>query len=109
MKATRLLLVAPTSFVHLGQRTELTIKAIDDAGNLDKTRSDFVELNLRSLSYSMSTAKLSAPIIRLENGVGSDYISSNIAEVVDVTVTWKEGQYSLRSFAIRLFIGIGEE
>jgi hypothetical protein len=106
VRATRLLLVAPTSFVHLGQRTELTIKAIDDSGNLDKTRSDFAELSLRSLSYSISTAKLSATIIRLEKGVGSVYILSNIAEVVDVTVTWKEGQSSLRSFTIRLFIGI---
>ena len=81
VRATRLLLAAPTSFVRLGQRTELTIRAIDDSGNLDKTRSDFVELSLRSLSYSMSTAKLSATIIGLENGVGSVYILSNIARL----------------------------
>lgn len=109
VRATRLSLVAETSFIDLGEPAELTLRAIDDSGRLDTSREDLVKLSLRSLSYNVSAAKLSATSTRLEKGVGSVYILGNLAEVVDVTVTWKEGQSALKSFTLRLFVGIGEE
>jgi len=109
VRATRLSLVAETSFIGLSEPTELTLRAIDDSGRLDTSREDLVELSLKSLSYNVSAAKLSATSTRLEEGVGSVYIQGSLAEVVDVTVTWKGGQSALKSFTLRLFVGIGEE
>lgn len=109
VKATKLLVVSPTAFMDLGEPTEMIVKAIDDAGNLDATRNDLVELSVRSISHNTSTARLSATSIRLQNGAGSVYVVGDIAEVVDVTATWKDGPSPLKPSAVRLFIGIGEE
>lgn len=109
VKATKLLVISPTSFMDLSEHVEITVKAIDDAGNIDVMRNDLVELSARSVSRNTSMAKLSATSIELRNGVGSVYVVSDMAEVVDVTAIWKEGASPLKPSTVRLFIGIGEE
>jgi hypothetical protein len=64
----------------------LTIKAIDDAGNLDTTRNDIVELYLTSVSYDKPMAQLTTKKIQLMGGIGSAYIQGEVPEVVDITV-----------------------
>lgn len=109
IKATKLLIVSRSGFIELDENTELTIKAIDNSGNIDKSRNDLVELTLRSVSRNESMAKLSSASVKLDRGVGLAYIRGRIAEVVDVKVSWKEGTSPLESSTVRLYIGIGEE
>lgn len=109
VKATKLLVVAPTSFIDLGEPTELTIKAIDDLGNLDTVRNDQVKLSLKPVSYNKVMSELSSTSVTLQNGIGSVYISGNVPEVVDVVATWQDGPSPLKSSAVRLFVGLGEE
>jgi len=70
-------------------------------------KNDFVELNLKSLSYNPPVAELSDSSIRLENGVGYVYIQGRLTEVVEVTAVWKEGESPLESSTRTIFIGIG--
>jgi hypothetical protein len=109
IKATKLLIVSPSGFIDLDENTELTIKAIDNSGNIDKNRNDLVELTLRSVTRNESMAKLSSTSVKLDKGIGLAYIRGRIAEVVDVKVSWKEGTLPLESSTVRLYIGIGEE
>lgn len=109
IKATKLLIVSPSGFIDLDENTELTIKAIDNYGNVDKNRNDLVELTLRSVTRNESMAKLSSTSVKLDKGIGLAYIRGRIAEVVDVKVSWKEGTLPLESSTVRLYIGIGEE
>ncbi|MBS7623407.1 hypothetical protein KEJ39_07015 [Candidatus Bathyarchaeota archaeon] len=109
VKATKLLVVAPTSFIDLGEPTELTLKAIDELGNLDADRDDLVELSLKPVSYSKAMAELSSTSVTLRNGIGHVHILGNVPEVVDVVATWRDGRSPLESSSVRLFIGIGEE
>lgn len=108
-QATKLIVVASTTFIPLDKPVELTIKAIDDAGNLDATRDDIVELYLTSVSYDKPLAKLTAKKIQLINGISSVYIQGEVPEVVNITVQWKEGKSPLKSSKLHLFMGIGEE
>ena len=109
IKATKLLIVSPSGFIDLDKNTEITIKAIDNSGTIDKNRNDLVELTLRSVSRNESMAKLSSTSVKLDKGIGLAYIRGRIAEVVDVKVSWKEGTLPLESSTVRLYIGIGEE
>jgi len=109
IKATKLLIVSPSGFIDLDKNTEITIKAIDNSGTIDKNRNDLVELTLRSVSRNESMAKLSSTSVKLDKGIGLAYIRGRIAEVVDVKVSWKEGISPLESSTVRLYIGIGEE
>ncbi|WP_455280338.1 hypothetical protein [[Eubacterium] cellulosolvens] len=108
-QATKLVLVASTTFIPLDKPVKLTIKAIDDAGKVDTTRNDIVELNLTSVSYDKPSAKLTTKKIQLIEGVGSVHIQGEVPEVVDITVQWKEGKSPLESSKLHLFMGIGEE
>jgi hypothetical protein len=67
-KATKLVVVASTTFIPLDKPVKLTLKAIDDAGNVDATRNDIAELNLTSGSYGKPSAKLTAKKIQLIEG-----------------------------------------
>jgi hypothetical protein len=108
-QATKLVVVASTTFIPLDKPVKLTVKAIDDAGNLDTTRNDIVELYLTSVSYDKPMAQLTAKKIQLMDGIGSAYIQGEVPEVVDITVQWKEGKSPLESSKLHLFMGIGEE
>ena len=108
-QATKLVVVASTTFIPLDKPVKLTIKAIDDAGNLDTTRNDIVELYLTSVSYDKPMAQLTVKKIQLMDGIGSAYIQGEVPEVVDITVQWKEGKSPLVSSKLHLFMGIGEE
>jgi hypothetical protein len=108
-QATKLVVVASTTFIPLDKPVKLTIKAIDESGNVDVTRNDIVELYLTSVSYDKPSAKLTAKKIQLIEGIGSVYIQGEVPEVVDITVQWKEGKSPLESSKLHLFMGIGEE
>ena len=108
-QATKLVVVASTTFIPLDKPVKLTIKAIDDTGKIDSTRNDFVELYLTSVSYDKPSAQLSTNKIRLIDGIGSVYIQGEVPEVVDITVQWKKGKSPLEPYNLHLFMGIGEE
>ncbi|OGD54730.1 hypothetical protein A3K80_00855 [Candidatus Bathyarchaeota archaeon RBG_13_38_9] len=108
-QATKLIVVSSTTFIPLDKPVKLTIKAIDYEGHIDATRDDIIELYLTSVSYDKPMAKLNPRRIQLINGTGSAYIEGKVAEVVDVTIHWKEGISPLVSSKLHLFIGIGEE
>jgi hypothetical protein len=108
-QATKLIVVASTTFIPLDKPVKLTIKAVDDTGKLDATRKDVVELSLTSVSYDHPSAQLNTNKIQLIDGIGTVYIQGEVAEVVDITVQWKEGESPLKSYKLHLFMGIGEE
>ena len=108
-QATKLVVVASTTFIPLDKPVKLTIKAVDDTGKLDTTRNDVVELYLTSVSYDKPSAQLTENKIQLTDGIGSVYIQGKIPEVIDITVQWKEGKSPLESYKVHLFMGIGEE
>jgi len=108
-QATKLIVVASTTFIPLDKPLKLTIKAVDDTGRLDATRNDVVELSVTSVSYDQPSAQLNTNKIQLIDGTVSVYIQGEMPEVVDITVQWKEGESPLESYKLHLFMGIGEE
>ena len=93
--ASRLIIVLER--VHLGvdDPREIMIKAVDNGGNIDKSRNDLLQLNLTSLSHGNTLTKLNAYNLRLENGSANASLSGPTADLVMVTVTWKEGKSKL--------------
>jgi len=71
------------------------IKAVDKGGNIDISRNDLLQLNLTSLSHGNTLTKLNAYELRLENGSANVFLSGPTADVVRVTVTWKDGKSKL--------------
>ena len=93
--ASRLIIVLER--VHLGvdDPREIMIKAVDNGGNIDKSRNDLLQLNLTSLSHGNTLTKLNVYNLRLENGSANASLSGPTADLVMVTVTWKEGRSKL--------------
>ena len=94
--ANRLIIVLERDF-HVGvdDLKYMTIKAVDQNGAVDKSRNDLVQLNLTSLSHEHTSTKLSVNELRLENGSANVSISGPVADLVKVTVSWKEGRSRL--------------
>ncbi len=103
--ATKLIIVLERVHVGVGDSKEMTIKAVDQAGVVDRSRNDLVQLNLISLSRENTITKLSVNELRLENGSANVYITGPIADLVKVTVTWKEGRSKLEPGETLIQIG----
>jgi hypothetical protein len=93
--ASRLIIVFERVHVGVGDSKEMTIRAVDRAGVVDRSRNDLVQLNLTSMSRENTATKLSVNELRLENGSANVYVTGPIADLVKVTVTWREGRSPL--------------
>jgi hypothetical protein len=83
--------------VHVGvdDSKEITIRAVDKGGVIDRSRNDLLKLNLTSLSRGNTLTKLNVYELRLENGSANAFLTGPISDLVKVTVTWEEGKSKL--------------
>lgn len=107
--ATRLVIFHEGYNIEVGRSSPLSIRAVDNTGEIDASRDDLVELNLTSLSYMRTAAKLSTTTLKLENGTTQVSIIGTTTEVVRITVNWKSGKSELKSGMLTLHIGVGGE
>jgi hypothetical protein len=107
--ATRLVIFCEGYNIEVDRSSPLSIRAVDNKGEIDASRGDLVELNLTSLSYLKSAAKLSTTTIRLENGTAQVFVIGTTTELVRITVNWKSGKSELKSGMVTLHMGVGGE
>ncbi|MCJ7761186.1 hypothetical protein MUP59_08640 [Candidatus Bathyarchaeota archaeon] len=107
--ATRLVIFHEGYNIEVGRSSPLSIRAVDNTGEIDVSRDDLVELNLTSLSYMRTAAKLSTTTLKLENGTAQLSIIGTTTEVVRITVNWKSGRSELKSGMLTIHIGVGGE
>jgi len=107
--AIRLVIFHEGYNIEVGRSSPLSIRAVDNTGEIDVSRDDLVELNLTSLSYMRTAAKLSTTTLKLENGTAQLFIIGTTTEVVRITVNWKSGRSELKSGMLTIHIGVGGE
>ncbi|MGB6680685.1 MAG: hypothetical protein WBF08_05090 [Candidatus Bathyarchaeia archaeon] len=107
--ATRLLITHEGYQVELDKPWKLYIKAINDQGLIDTSRDDFIEIDVKSISYMESRSEISAKSLRLQNGTATIIFLGHAQELVSVTANWKEGKSELKSGMVTLHVGIGGE
>ena len=107
--ATRLVIFHEGYNIELDRSSPLSIRAVDNTGEIDASRDDIVELNLTSLSYMKTQAKLSTTTVKLENGTAQVFVIGTKTELVRITVNWKSGRSELKSSMLTLHMGVGGE
>jgi len=95
--ATRLEIDAPET-VDLGSVATVTIRAVDENGNLDTRRTDVVELFLNK----GARARLSISKFELKEGEATLTITDNFAEVVVLTATASLGYSALEPDSVTI-------
>ncbi|MFC1505593.1 hypothetical protein ACFLQ6_00825 [Thermoproteota archaeon] len=103
--ATRLIIVYEKTPVKVNVPKKLIVKAVDDKGRVDLSRNDQIELNLTSLSFPKSMAKISQHTLNLVNGTASVTLSGPLKEMLLITVDWKNGKTHLESYEILIQVG----
>jgi len=93
--ASRLIIVLERVHVGVDDSKEITIRAVDKGGVIDRSRNDLLKLNLTSLSRGNTLTKLNVYELRLENGSANAFLTGPISDLVKVTVTWEEGKSKL--------------
>jgi len=84
--ATKLTLIAPST-AKVGETVVLTLRAVDESGNIDPRRSDTISLSLNQGTH----ATIAESTLTLANGEASTTITDEYAEVVTVTASWVSG------------------
>lgn len=92
VKATSLYLETDKQVIDLGEKIRITIKAVDDEGNIDSSRNDFVKISINPESRAI----LSQSRAKLENGRAYVTLVDEYQETVVLIVRWEEGSSSLR-------------
>jgi len=96
VKATSLYLATDKQVINLGEKIRITIMAVDDDGNIDSSRNDFVEISINPESRAI----LSQSKIKLENGRAYVTIVDEHQETIVLTARWANGSSSLRDDVI---------
>jgi len=103
--ANRLIIVLERVHVGVDDSKEITIRAVDKGGVIDRSRNDLLQLNLTSLSRGNTLTRLNLYEVRLENGSANVFLTGPISDLVKVTVTWKEGESKLESGEALIQVG----
>ena len=103
--ATQLIIVYEKLPVKIDIPKKLIVKAVDDKGRLDRSRDDLIEFNLTSMSYPKPIAKLSQYRMKIVNGTVTVDLIGPVKEVLLITVNWKDGKTSLKSYEILMSVG----
>jgi len=103
--ANRLIIVLERVHVGVDDSKEITIRAVDKGGVIDRSRNDLLQLNLTSLSRGNTLTRLNLYEVRLENGSANVFLTGPISDLVKVTVTWKEGKSKLESGEALIQVG----
>jgi hypothetical protein len=103
--ASRLIIVLERVHVGVDDSKEITIRAVDKGGVIDRSRNDLLQLNLTSLSRGNTLTRLNLYEVRLENGSANVFLTGPISDLVKVTVTWKEGKSKLESGEALIQVG----
>lgn len=100
-QATGLRLIVDRSQATVGETVNIRVLAINDENRLDSTRNDLIEVSVNP----ESRAKLSQSRVGLTGGIAEITLTDDYEEPVVVTVTWINGQSTLRgdSTLIRIF------
>jgi DNA/RNA endonuclease YhcR with UshA esterase domain len=106
--ATRLIIVYERVHVGVGERKELSVRAVDDDGVIDRSRDDLVNIEVTSLNYRNCLTRLDASTIRLQNGTGSVTLTGTAMEMLRLTAVWREGRSELRSGETLIQVGCFE-
>ena len=93
--ANRLIIVLERVHVGVDDSKEISIRAVDKGGVIDRSRDDLLQLNLTSLSRGNTLTRLNLYEVRLENGSANVFLTGPISDLVKVTVTWEEGKSKL--------------
>ena len=111
IEATKLVIVKPSE-IPVGNKVELTIKAISDDGLLDTTRDDLVKIYLESNSHAQIGYSENSKIIwsdsllvRLEDGLIKIKFIDPEFERIRISVEWIEGKTKLDSVEVQLYVG----
>ena len=103
--ANRLIIVLERVHVGVDDSKEISIRAVDKGGVIDRSRNDLLQLNLTSLSRGNTLTRLNLYEVRLENGSANVFLTGPISDLVKVTVTWKEGKSKLESGEALIQVG----
>ena len=95
--ATRLEIDAPET-VDVGSVATVTIRAVDENGNLDTRRTDVVDLSLNK----GARARLSISTVELKGGEVAVTITDSFAETVVLTATARLGYSLLESDSVTI-------
>lgn len=96
VKATSLYLATDKQVINLGEKIRITIMAVDDDGNIDSSRNDFVEISINPESRAI----LSQSKVKLENGRAYVTLVDEHQETIVLTARWANGSSSLRDDVI---------
>jgi hypothetical protein len=96
VKATSLYLATDKQVINLGEKLRITIMAVDDDGNIDSSRNDFVEISINPESRAI----LSQSKVKLENGRAYVTLVDEHQETIVLTARWANGSSSLRDDVI---------
>jgi len=96
VKVTGLYLATDKQVINLGEKIRITIMAVDDDGNIDSSRNDFVEIS----TNPESRAILSHSKVKLENGRTYVTLVDEYQETIVLTARWADGSSSLRDDVI---------
>ena len=96
VKATGLYLATDKQVINIGEEIRISIMAVDDDGNIDSSRNDFVEIS----TNPESRAILSQTKVKLENGRAHATLVDEYQETIVLTARWVNGGSSLRDDVI---------
>ncbi|MBS7623263.1 hypothetical protein KEJ39_06275 [Candidatus Bathyarchaeota archaeon] len=106
--ATRLIIVYERVHVGVGEHKDITIRAVDDDGVIDRSRDDLVDVEVASLNQKGCLARLDASTVRLLNGTASVTLTGATMEMLRLTAIWREGRSELRSGETLIQVGCFE-
>jgi len=111
IEATKLTILGPSEY-NLVTEAELTIKAVDDVGTVDSSRSDLIRISTDPRSHARIGISSPSGIIwsgsltlNLEVGLRRVKFLDRESEKVLVLVEWLEGKSPLTSDAIEISCG----
>ncbi len=96
VEATGLYLATDRQVINLGEKIRITIMAVDDDGNIDSSRNDFIEIS----TNPESRAILSQSKVKLENGIAQVTLVDEYQETIVLTARWANGGSLLRDDVI---------
>lgn len=112
IEASKLIILTPSYIGPMGVECTLAVQAVSDEGLLDKKRDDLVRISIdRGDHAKLGISDESVTIwsesidLKLKSGQGVVRFVDHHKELVRISVEWLEGQNSLKSHKIEVYIG----
>ena len=112
IEASKLIILTPSFIGPMGVECLLAVQAVSDEGLIDKKRDDLVRISIdRGDHAKLGISDESVTIwsesidLKLRSGQGVVRFVDHHKELVRISVEWLEGQNSLKSHEIQVYIG----